>query len=206
MSTNLLTLVPIATFKHWLHRPVSNIGMWLWSGVPVLIVAIILVKLRNRTPQINIEVTMDDGYSAYHGLTITNKGDERLFIAEGQIVDSNRAPNYPKGMFRLGWGNGTQSSVKIPQFGSAQILLASFKDVTASHSLWEMSIWKMVDNSNQVLWWARWAVGEKEDLSYFTLKVTVIAEGARKPWMRYFRVTPKTQLGPLTVSLMEEAV
>lgn len=186
-----------------------NIATRVYILIPVVsffVQAVIALVFRaRRRSQINIKVTMDDGHSAYAGLTVTNLGEAHLFRAEGQIVASNRPPNYPKGMFRLGWSNHAKPSVDIPQYASERILLASFKDVTETHSLLEMSIWTIVGEESQAQWWARWLVKEDEDLPFFQLRVVVIAEGTRKPWEKNFLITPKSRLGPLSVKLAEES-
>jgi hypothetical protein len=71
---------------------------WFIQGIAT---ALRRAKERSR---INVEITMDDGYSYQQCLTIINRGDDDKFIAECEIESSNRPPNHPKGRFRLGWG------------------------------------------------------------------------------------------------------
>jgi hypothetical protein len=169
---------------------------WFIQGVVGLIKR---ARLRSR---INITFTTDDGFSHQQCITITNHGDERLFTAECQIESSNRPDNYPKGMFRLGWGDGTQPNATIPRYASERILIANFHDVTVAHSLLEMSIWKVVGGVSMVQWWARWEV-KKDTLPYFKLRVAIIAHGTREPWVRLFILTPKAPLGPLSLTTTE---
>lgn len=128
-----------------------------------------------------------------------------------QIVGSNRPATYPKGLFRMGWVNGRTSQVSIPQHASDRIVLASFEDEYGDHppegppTVFEMHIWRLVEVQRQSQWWLRWLVEDKEELPYLELKVAVIAEGTRKPWIRYFMLTPKSRLGPLSLSLVEGA-
>ena len=203
----MLTLIAttVAVFKG------LSIATRVYILVPVisfLIQALIAIfYYARKRSQLNIEVTMDDGFSAFQSLTVTNLSEERLFTAECQIEASNRPPNYPKGMYRLGWGyDGKQPNSKIPQYASDQILLANFKGVDDSLSLLELGICKLAGQSTQMQWWARWNAEDSEDLPYFQLKVTVIAEGTRKPWVRHFLLTPETRLGPLSLNDVEVPV
>jgi hypothetical protein len=202
----MLTFLPLAAFKTLASQSVTNRGIWLWSLVSPCLMGIFLFIYRDRTPKINIEVTMDDGHSAFAGLTVINLGAEHLFRAEAQIIGSNRPPNYPKGMFRLGWGDGTQPHVNIPRDASDRVHLGSFEDITKAHSLLEMQVWSLVSGESRKQWYARWLVEDKEALPYFHVRVVVIAEGTQKPWEKTFLLTPETRLGPLSLSPIEESV
>jgi hypothetical protein len=161
-----------------------------------------IVSMARAHSQMNITFTADDGFSHQQCITVTNHGDERSFTAECRIESSNRPNNYPRGLFKLGWGDGTQLNAMIPRYASERILIANFRDVTASHSLLEMSILKVISGESQVQWWARWQV-ERDILPYFKLRVAVIAHGAKEPWVRHFLLTPKSPLGPLSLTTVE---
>jgi len=184
VAAKIYILVPVVSFLFQ-----SLIGLFLYIA---------------RGSRIDISVSMDDGWSAYQGITVTNNGRQNLFRAEGQIVGSNGPANYPKGTFRLGWGNGTQPDVTIPQHASDQILVGGFEDVTNAHSLFDLRVFKLVNNESQIRWNVRWLAEDKDELPWFQLKVSVIAEGTRTPWVRTFLLIPKTRLGPLCLSAVEE--
>ena len=198
MLTLLATLV--AVFKG------LNIATRVYILVPVvafLVQAVIALIYRARQrSKINIEVTTDDGFSQEQYFTVTNHGEDRLFTAECQIEGSNRPESYPKGAFRLGWGDGTRANTEITQHTSARALLASIQDVIP-HDLLEMKVWKVVEGRSLIQWRARWNAEGNEALPYLNVRLTVVAGGTKKPWVKCFVLMPMTPLGPLSLKSIE---
>jgi hypothetical protein len=196
-----------------LMLPLISAGWFFYKGLswPVVIllplvivmVALVIVLIgyvlwdKAKTPPyvINVDYTHNDGWAKYHAITFTNNGESKSFTADVQILRSNRPPNHPKGRFRLGWEDGTKSSVQIDKHLSARLLIADFEE-SIPNDMWTLNLKSLSEGRSCNLWYAKWLHGDPI-LPSFDVRVTLMAEGAEYPWTRCFSVSPESSVGPI---------
>jgi hypothetical protein len=197
LGAYLLTLLPIAAIKNWAHRPVSNLGMLLWSLLPVCIVLIVIL-IRSRTkPKMKIQVHPTGGRGSSIFLTVTNLGKATTFSAFCSIVGHpNGANDFRRGEFRCGWEDGRVDRILIQKGEAANLLIAKFHDA-GMPSLLRLTLWEVINGDSVPTESSSWNQLPSEALPGFEIKVRIVGEKTREPKVFDYTVRPSRYTGPL---------
>jgi hypothetical protein len=197
LGVYLLTLLPMAAIKNLAHKPVSNLGMLLWSLLPVCIVLIVIL-IRSRTnPKMKIKVHPSGGRGASIFLSVTNSGKSTTFSAFCSIVGHpNGAKDYRRGEFRCGWEDGRVDHMLIQNGETANVLIAKFHDV-GTHSMLRLTLWEIINGDSVPTESSSWNQDPHEVLPGFEIRIRIVGEKTKEPEVFDYTVRPARYTGPL---------
>jgi hypothetical protein len=205
LGVYLLTLLPFATVKLWLSKPVSNLSMVLWSLLPAAFFFAVLLVSRIRNPAIHFQVCPTSGPSQSISLIVKNLGRTTTFSAFCEIVDHpNGSNDYRKGEFRCGWGDGSAEQRLLPKDETSTILIAAFSRPAHMDDILQADLLEVLGQNAKRWDTFRWQEYPDGRLPAFILRIRLVAERTRKPKVLLYTLKPCGYLGPLEMVVHED--
>jgi len=177
--------------------------MWGWSGISSLIMAIVLIVKRDRSPHLKVSVTPTSGPTSSLCLTVKNLGKPSNISAFCEIIGHpNGVNDFRTGEFRIGWEGAIQRKL-LNKDESANLLLASFEELITLNQC-ELMTWQNVEGKPSIFNSARWNKIPKEKLPGFDLKIRIVGDNTKAARTFTCTVRPHSFIGPLEVVNLEE--